>query len=96
MYRQCERYKKTAKPITEKPQNDAIPSWRSTNAFRLKQEIEEVTKVMSSVTLNDISGFSNLIKASAVSVCEIMVMRKSVKSQRERYYKTEELFEPPR
>ena len=32
--------------ITEKPQNDLIPSLRSANAFRLKQETEQLTKAM--------------------------------------------------
>ena len=78
---------KRLKLLLKSPKNDPIPSLGSANAFQLKQEIEEVNKVMSSVTLNDISGFSNLIKASAVSVCKIMVMRKSVKSQQESFWK---------
>ena len=42
---------------------------------------------MSSITLNDISHFKNLIKASAISVCERMGIRKSVKSQQEPFWK---------
>ena len=48
---------KTAKTITEKPENDPIPSLRYADAFRVKQETEEVTKAMSSITLNEISDF---------------------------------------
>ena len=48
---------KTAKTITEKPENDPIPSLRYVNAFRVKQKTEEVTKAMSSITLNEISDF---------------------------------------
>ena len=66
------------------PKNDAIPSLRSTNAFWLKQETEEVTKAMSSVTLNDISDFKDLIKAGVVSVSERMGTRKSVPPQQEK------------
>ena len=36
---------------------------------------------MSSITLNDISDFKNLIKAGAIIVCERMGIRKSVKLQ---------------
>ena len=35
--------------ITEKPQNDSIPSLRSANAFRLKQKTEELTKATPSI-----------------------------------------------
>ena len=61
---------------------------RSANAFRLKQETE-VTKAMSSITLNDISDFKNLIKAGAIKagVCERMGIRKSVKHQQEPFWK---------
>ena len=67
---------KRLKLLLKKPKNDP-------NAFRLKQETEEVTKAMSSVTFNDISDFKNLIKTGAISVCERMGIRKSVKPQQE-------------
>ena len=50
------------------------------DAFRLKQETEEVNKVMSSIKLNDISGFKNLIKAGATIVFERMKMKKICKA----------------
>ena len=59
----------------------------SANAFRQKQETEEVTKSISSITLNDISDFKNLIKAGAISVCEKMGIIKSVKPQQEPFWK---------
>ena len=71
--------KKRLKLLLKNPKNDPIPSLRSANAFRLKQEVEEVTKAMSSIALNDISDFKNLIKAGAISVCEEMGIIKSVK-----------------
>ena len=60
---------------------------QSANAFRLKQETEDVTKAISSITLNDISDFKNLIKAGTISVCESMGIRKSVKPQQEPFWK---------
>ena len=42
---------------------------------------------MSSIALNDISDFKNLIKASAISVCEKMGIIKSVKPQQEPFWK---------
>ena len=57
------------------------------NTFQLKQETEDVTKVMPSVILNDLSDFKNLIKACAISVCERMGIRKSVKPQQEPFWK---------
>ena len=69
------------------PKNDLISSLRSANAFRLKQETEEVTKAMSSITLNEISDFKNLIKAGAISVCKRTGIRKSVKPQQEPFWK---------
>ena len=57
------------------------------NTFQLKQETEDVTKVMSSVILNDLSDFKNLIKAGAISVCERMGIRKSVKPQQQPFWK---------
>ena len=42
---------------------------------------------MSSFTLNDISGFKNLIKAGAIRACERMGTRKSVKPQQEPFWK---------
>ena len=53
------------KIISATPQNDPVPSLRSADAFRLKQETEEVNKAMFRITLNDISDFKNLIKAGA-------------------------------
>ena len=58
------------------------------NVFQLKQETEEVTKAMSSITLNDISDFKNLIKAGAISACERIEKRKSVKLQQKPFCKT--------
>ena len=72
---------KRQKLLLKTPKNDASPSLRSANAFWLKQETEEVTKAMSSVTLNDII---NLIKEGAVSVSERMGTRKSVTPQQEK------------
>ena len=57
-----------------------MPSLQSADAFRLKQETEEVNKVMSSIKLNDISGFKNLIKAGATIVCERMKIKKICKA----------------
>ena len=79
--------RKRLKLLLKNPKNDPIPSLRSANAFRLKQEIEEVTKAMSSIALNDISDFKNLIKAGAISVCEKMGIIKSVKPQQEPFWK---------
>ena len=42
---------------------------------------------MSSITLNDISDFKNLIKAGATIVCERIGIRKSVKAQQEPFWK---------
>ena len=42
---------------------------------------------MSSIILNHISDFKNLIKAGATIVCERMETRKSVKSQQELFWK---------
>ena len=50
---------------TPAPQNDPVPSLQSADAFRLKQEAEEVNKAMFSIILIDISDFKNLIKAGA-------------------------------
>ena len=38
---------------------------------------------MSSISLNDIRDFKNLLKAGATTVCERMGIRKSVKSKQE-------------
>ena len=65
---------KRLKLLLKNPKNDP-------NAFRLKQETEEVTKAMPSITFNDISDFKNLIKTGAIS--DRMGIRKSVKSQQE-------------
>ena len=53
---------KRLKLLLKTPQNDPIPSLPSANAFRLKQETEEVTKSMPSITLNDISDLRILSK----------------------------------
>ena len=79
--------KKRLKLLLKNPKNEPIPSLQSANAFRLKQETEEVSKTMSSITLNDISDFKNLIKAGAISVCERMGIRKSVKPQQQPFWK---------
>ena len=42
---------------------------------------------MSSIVLNDISDFKNLIKAGATTVCERMRIRKFVKPQQETFWK---------
>ena len=42
---------------------------------------------MPSVILNDLSDFKNLIKAGAISVCERMGIRKSVKPQQQPFWK---------
>ena len=57
---------KRRKLLLKNPKNDPIPSLRSANAFQLKQKTEEVTKAMSSITLNDVSDLKNLIIASAI------------------------------
>ena len=67
---------KRLKLLLKNPKNDP-------NAFQLKQETKEVTKAMSSITFSDISDFKNLIKTGAISVCERMGIRKSVKPQQE-------------
>ena len=51
------------KRLLKNLKNDPIPSLRSADAFWLGRETEEVDKAMSSITLNDISDFKNLIKA---------------------------------
>ena len=67
---------KRLKLLLKNPKNDP-------NAFQLKQETKEVTKAMSSITFSDISDFKNLIKTGAISVCEGMGIRKSVKPLQE-------------
>ena len=42
---------------------------------------------MSSITLNDISDYKNLMKAGAISVCDRMEIRKSVEPQQEPFWK---------
>ena len=59
---------KRQKLLLKNPKNNSVPSLRSANAFRLKQEKEEVTKAMSSITFNDLSDFKNFIKTGAISV----------------------------
>ena len=78
---------KRLKPLLKNAKNDPILSLRSAYAFRLKLETDEVNKVMSSITLNDISDFKNLIKAGTTTVCERMGIRKSVKSKQEPFWK---------
>ena len=68
---------KLLKLLLKNSKNDPIPSLRSADAFQLKQEIEEVSKAMSSIILNDISDFKNLIKAGATIVYERMGIKKS-------------------
>ena len=60
---------------------------RSGDAFRLKQEKEEVSKTMSSITLNDINDFKNIIKGAATIVSEKMRIRKSPKPLQEPFRK---------
>ena len=60
---------------------------RSVDVFRLKQKTGEVNKAMSSVTLNNISDFKNLIKAGATIVFGRMEIRKSVNPQHEPFWK---------
>ena len=78
---------KQLKELLKTPTNDPMPSLRSADAFRLKLETEEVNKAMSSITLNDIPDFQNLIKAGATIVSERMGARKSVKPQQEPFCK---------
>ena len=60
---------------------------RSGDAFRLKQEKEEVSKTMPSITLNDINDFKNIIKGAATVVSEKMRIRKSPKPLQEPFCK---------
>ena len=53
----------TKRLLLKNPKNDPVPLLWSANTLRLKQETEVVNKAMSSITLNDISDFKNLIKA---------------------------------
>ena len=78
---------KPLKLLLKNPKNDPIPSLRFADAFRLKQEKEEVNKAMSSITLNDISNFKNLIEAGATIVCERIGIRKSVKPRQGPFWK---------
>ena len=78
---------KRLKLLLKNPKNDPIPSVGSADAFRSKQKTKEVKKAMSSITLNDISDFKNLIKAGATIICERMGIRQSVKSQQEPFWK---------
>ena len=78
---------KRLKQLLKNPKKDPILSRRSANVFRLKQETEEVSKAMSIVILDDISNFKNLIKDGAISVCERMGIRKSVKPQQKLFWK---------
>ena len=71
---------KRLKLLLKNTRIDLMPSLQSADAFRLKQETEEVNKVMSSIKLNDISGFKNLIKAGATIVCERMKIKKICKA----------------
>ena len=77
---------KRLKLLLKNPKNDPIPSLQSANAIRLKQEKVEVNKVMSSISLNDLSDFKNLVKAGATIVCERMGIEKSVKPQQEPFW----------
>ena len=69
--------------LKRQKKSDAIPSLRSADAFLLKQKTEEFNKGLSSISLNDIRDFKNLLKAGATTVCERMGIRKSVKSKQE-------------
>ena len=60
---------------------------RSGDAFRLKQEKEEVSKTMPSIALNDINDFKNIIKGAATVVSEKMRIRKSPKPLQEPFCK---------
>ena len=60
---------KRLKLLLKNPQDDPISSLRSTDAFPLKRKSEEVNKAMSSIILNNIKDFKNLIKG-ATTVCE--------------------------
>ena len=81
------RLTKPLKLLLKIPQNDPIPPLRSADAFRLRQEAVEVSKAKSSITLNNISNFNNLIKADATIVCERMGIKKYVKPQQEPFSK---------
>ena len=72
------RLTKPLKLLLKIPQNDPIPPLRSADAFRLRQEAVEVNKAKSSITLNNISDFNNLIKADATIVCDRMGIKKYV------------------
>ena len=61
--------------LLKSPKNDPIPSLRSGHAFPLKQETEELHNEMSSITLNDISDFKDLIKAGAATAYERIGIR---------------------
>ena len=66
---------KRPKRLLKNPKNDPISSLRY--AFQLKQETEEVNKAISSITLNDISEFKNLMKAGTTIVCGRMRISKN-------------------
>ena len=53
----------------------------------MKRETEEVNRPISSIILNNISDFKNLIKADKTIVCERMGITKSVKPQEEPFWK---------
>ena len=78
---------KGLKLVFKNPKNDPIPSLRSADAFQLEQETEEVNKAKSSINLNDLNDFKNLIKAGGTIVCERMGIRKSVKQQQVPFWK---------
>ena len=58
--------------LHKNPINATIPSLQSGDALLMKWETEEVDKPLSSIILNDISDFKNLIKADETIVCERM------------------------
>ena len=78
---------KCLKQLLKNPKYDPVPSLRSADTFRPKQETEESNKAMSSITLNNISDFKNLIKTGATIVCEKSGIRKSAKSQQKPFWK---------
>ena len=52
---------KQLKPPLKSPQNNPVPSLRCVDAYRLKQETEEINKTMPSIILNGITDFKSLI-----------------------------------
>ena len=78
---------KRLKLLLKPPKSDPVSSLQSADAVRLKQETEKVNKAISSITLNNIINFENLIKAGVTIACERMEIRKCVKPQQEPFWK---------